>query len=256
MPQVSRTDPCLSGERLRGDDFPPEEVERWFREEREAYFSLRDRSDPRYEYHALNRRHAWRHLPPRDFESALLFGGARGDEILPIAPRVRQVTILDPAAGFRSERSVEALPSGDLPFPAGAFDLITCFGALHHVANVTHVLREMRRCLRPGGYAVIREPTISMGDWRRPRPGLTKNERGIPLLLLREMLNRAGFRVLRESRCVFPAVRRLWPGRPYDSTFAVALDSLLSRLFSFQCAYHPTRWWRRLQPAAAAYVLT
>lgn len=46
---------------------------------------------------------------------------------------------------------------------------------------------------RYGYHALIREPTISTGNWRRPRPGLTRRERGISKPILRAVVERAGF---------------------------------------------------------------
>ena len=48
-------------------------------------------------------------------------------------------------------------PSGALPVADGHFDLATCFGVLHHVPNVSAVVAELARCLRPGEKA---EPLI------------------------------------------------------------------------------------------------
>lgn len=42
-----------------------------------------------------------------------------------------------------------------LPFVDGAFDQITCFNVLDHVADAPAVIREMRRALRPGGAARV-----------------------------------------------------------------------------------------------------
>ena len=69
---------------------------------------------------------------------------------------------------------VKPVESGNLPFDDACFDLLTCFGVLHHIPNVSHVVGELARCLKPGGYALMREPVISMGDWRQPRAGLTR----------------------------------------------------------------------------------
>src|SRR5438034_6737267 len=41
---------------------------------------------------------------------------------------------------FRS-RYVKPRTNGDMPFDRETFDLITCFGVLHHIANISHVMR-------------------------------------------------------------------------------------------------------------------
>ncbi len=42
-----------------------------------------------------------------------------------------------------------------LPFPDNAFDVVYSNGVIHHTPNTDHVVREMRRVLRPGGKAII-----------------------------------------------------------------------------------------------------
>lgn len=77
-----------------------------------------------------------------------------GDEFLPIIEHIARISILDPTdaipvasiEGVRVEYR-EPLPSGDLPFPDGEFDLVLCFGVLHHIPNVSHVPKEIDRCL-------------------------------------------------------------------------------------------------------------
>lgn len=50
-----------------------------------------------------------------------------------------------------------------LPFSDGAFDLVICDAALHHAEDLSTVVRECRRILRPDGWLYIqREPTLSI----------------------------------------------------------------------------------------------
>lgn len=258
---------CLNGERLFGDDFPPDEIERWFDGEKEGFAALwiGNGADYQYEYHALNHAHGFRYLPPRSFAHALSIGGAYGHELLPVLSSISRVTILEPSDLYESGelqgvpiRYVKPTPLGDMPFGDATFDLATCFGCLHHIPNVTRVMRELYRCLMPGGFALIREPIVSMGDWRRPRPGLTKMERGIPLRLFRSILADAGFAIQRESLCVFPLVPKLtflFGRYVWNSRSAVALDRALARAFSWNVRYHPSRLWEKLLPTAVQYVL-
>ena len=135
------------------------------------------------------------------------------------------LTVVDPSQAFVCDR-VHGIPAtyvkpaadGTLPFGDGAFDLITCLGVLHHIPNVSRVLSELYRCLACGGYALLREPVISMGDWRLPRRGLTRRERGIPLPLFRRLLRETGFELASERLCLFPPIPRLWRGQCSPST--------------------------------------
>jgi len=207
----------FAGRRLWGDDFTLDEIEEWFRDETNAYFEMaaKDRARYSYDYHELNRLHGYRLLPSGRLGKVLCFGGAYGDEVQPIAARCDGITIVDPGTfsnpaidgtpvEYRSPNMLGAISAAD-----AEFDLITCLGALHHVPNVSAVIGEFARCLKPGGYALIREPIVSMGDWRQPRPGLTKRERGIPLPFLIRAIEDAGLEIRRMTRCVFPLTSRI-----------------------------------------------
>jgi SAM-dependent methyltransferase len=258
---------CLRGEKLHGDDFSIDAIQEWFDDEREAYANLgaKDRESYRYGYHALNTEHGFRHLPDRRFERALSFGGAYGDELLPVIARVNSVVISDPSDAF-GVCEIRGVPvdytkpraDGTIPFAACSFNLLTCFGVLHHIPNVSTVIAEFYRCLAPDGYALVREPVISMGDWRKPRRGLTMRERGIPLGIMRDILRRAGFTIVRETLCMFPLTYRLrWFLREpvFNYRGVVAWDRWLGGLFGRNVRYNATRPWHRFRPAAAFYVL-
>ncbi len=260
--------PYFDGTRLYGDDFSAGEIDSWFRDEREGYAGLgaQDRSRYDYVYHALNRAHGYRWLPDRSFSNVLGLGSAYGDEFEPIASRIQHLTILEPSAAFRKPfrrtiptRYVEPDASGTLPFTDGQFDLINCLGVLHHIPNVTHVVRELYRCLHPDGFALIREPVVSMGDWRQPRPGLTKRERGIPYPLFLRIVCDAGFEIVRASLCVFPVLPRivqaLGKPDPYNSTMLVTLDRLMSAAFAWNLRYHARTAFQKLRPSSAYFVL-
>ena len=260
-------DVYLSGEALYGDDFDSEQVSAWYADEKEGYSSLgaKDPASYRYVYHALNAYHAYRFLPATSFDHALGFGAAYGDEFLPIAARIGAITVVDPSEVFRKDRIggvaatwVKPSPDGRLPLESGTFDLITCLGVLHHIPNVSFVVGELARVLRPGGWMVMREPIHSMGDWTRPRRGLTKRERGIPVAILRRIVQSSGLETRRMSFCGFPAVPRLFHVvRPdiYNSPFAVRVDSLLSAMFSWNVSYHPRTFLQRLRPTSVFLIL-
>lgn len=205
-------DEYLEGKKLYGDDFSPEEIEQWFKDEEEAYANLgaKDRPENYYGAHALNHAHSFRYLLPRRFPSVLSLGGATGEELRPLLSRMEKITILEPSQAF-PVKAIAGVPveyvkprsSGIMPFRDESFDLATCFGCLHHVPNVSTVVRELFRCLRPSGIALIREPIVSMGDWRRERAGLTKRERGLPLPIFRAIVRSAGFTIVKETRCIF-----------------------------------------------------
>lgn len=257
------------GDRLYGDNFSIEEINNWFLDESEGYANLgsKDRSSYVYGYHELNKFHGFRFLKGRNFDNVLGIGSAYGDEFIPIANNLSKITIIDPSDAFCDTTEILSIPcvyrkpnaSGDMSFEDGFFDLISCLGVMHHIPNVSHVLRECGRCLRKGGVMLLREPITSMGDWRKPRLGLTKRERGIPLHLMDEMISLAGLRVVHKSLCHFPVVPKVakkFGVAAYNSQLLTAIDSLLSILFSWNLKYHRTRSFEKFGPAAVYYVLT
>jgi SAM-dependent methyltransferase len=257
----------LEGKALYGDDFTQEQIAEWYTDEEEGYANLgaKDSAAYSYGYHAWNRLHAYRYLPKGPFEQVLGFGSAYGDELLPIISRVRAVTIVDPSAAFVREKVhgvhatyIKPSPSGHLSLPDDAYDLITCFGVLHHIPNVTRVVHELARVLKPGAHMVLREPIVSMGDWRQPRRGLTKRERGIPLQILEKIVRGVGLITVKRSLCGFPLTPRVFrPMRSgvYNSSLATWFDAALSRIFAWNVTYHARHPLQRLRPTAAFFVL-
>ncbi len=260
---LSSFEKYADGKTLYGDDFSPEEIESWFQDEREGYSNLPYEFRPGlYSYHALNWRHGFRHLPARPFEHLLSVGGAYGDELLPVLDRAGKVTILEPSGIFSNPRFeyVKPCASGRMPFADNEFDLVTCFGVLHHIPNVSMVVRELARCAKPGGWLLIREPIHSMGDWDRPRSGLTRRERGIPLPVLRQIMADAGLQIMHERRCTFPLIAHLDRFRKkedyvYNSRLMTALDDFVSNLPFLSRRYHATNLVQRLRPWSVSIVL-
>jgi SAM-dependent methyltransferase len=147
---------------------------------------------------------------------------------------------------------------GSIPFDAGSFDLISCLGVLHHVPNVTAVVREIFRCLSRTGVTLIREPIISMGDWGQPRRGLTKRERGIPLRLFQGIVTEAGFRIRHESLCGFPAIPRLaamFGVAAYNNRAMTKIDALASSVLRRNVRYHAKNMVQKIRPTSAYFVL-
>jgi SAM-dependent methyltransferase len=251
------------GNALYGEDLSADEIETWFRDEERGYFGLHhDRRPGAYTYHALNVYHGFRHLPTTSFQHVLGFGSAFGDELEPILDRAHKVTILEPANGFARDRFVyvKPSPSGRMPFDNNTFDLITCFGVLHHIPNVSTVMGELARCLTPGGWLLIREPVVSMGDWDEPRPGLTARERGIPWNIMRRIVRDVGLvpgrgRLCGHSLSFF--VERLLPKgyAVYNSPWLVRIDDRLSNLPIWPRKYHATNAFQKLRAGSAFLVL-
>jgi SAM-dependent methyltransferase len=50
--------------------------------------------------------------------------------------------------------------SAPLPFNAASFDVVTCMETLEHLHDTDHIVSEIRRLLRPSGYAIVAVPRL------------------------------------------------------------------------------------------------
>lgn len=254
----------FSGEKLYGDNFNIKEIKKWYKDEEEGYSSLIDNSYV-YEFHALNKKHGYRKIKNiKNFKRVLGFGSAYGEELLPIINKIGEVYIIEPSEKLRADnikgkkiKYKKPQVSGKLDFPDDYFDLITCFGVLHHIPNVSFIMKEFSRVLKKGGIILMREPIVSMGDWRKKRFGLTKRERGIPLKLLRDMAKKNSLEIISEKKVLFPITRRINIGKIHsgDSDFFIFIDSMLSYIFSWNRTYHARNFFHKLRPQSVFYVL-
>ena len=124
------------------------------------------------------------------------------------------------------------------------------------------MLRKVARCLVPGGYPCLREPSVSMGDWRRPRGGLARRESGIPSCVFRRALMDTRLETLTENRWIFGPMgkagrllRRWLPIYANDSRLLVGVDALLCRIFSSNTTYHTENPILQFRPTAVAFVV-
>ena len=237
MPSAPVPDELL-GLQLHGDGLDDAGLRAWFADEQDGYADLVAPGDADDDVASLgyaNRFHAFRWLGSRTFERCLALGPASGREYAPLAGRVGSFLAIEPGrrfwrptiAGSPAEYRLPTL-RGTIDLPDGACDLAGSFGVLHHIPNVAEVLAELARVLRLGAPFVLREPIVSLGDFRQPRPGLTRNERGIPHRMMDELLRDAGF-VVRAKRFVnFPGTReipwRLGLAGAWDNPVVVRLD--------------------------------
>jgi SAM-dependent methyltransferase len=264
---VEKIDVYLSGKLLYGNDFNADQIAEWYADEREGYASLgaKNAASYKYGYHALNVHHAFRHLRKGLFPHVMGFGSAYGEEFLPIISSIGRLTIVDPSDAFASE-SVHGVPatyikpsvSGSVPLEDDTVDLITCLGVLHHIPNVSFVIGEFMRTLKPGGTVLLREPIVSMGDWRKPRRGVTKRERGIPVHILRRMVLETGLIIERQGYSGFPLTPRLFRylrSGVYNSGIATKIDACLAAAFAWNTTYHARNVFQRLRPTSVFLIL-
>lgn len=257
----------LSGEQLYGDDFTLEEIKEWFKDEEEAYAELGAKERDLYEYcyHGINIKHGYSLLPEKRFTKVLGFGSAWGDELKPIITQIDEIVILDPSEAFIANE-IDGVPTiyikpnvnDSIDCESNGFDLITCFGALHHVPNVSSMIGEMYRCLKEGGYLLLREPTVSMGDWRKPRGRLTKRERGIPIKIFDEIVKDKGFEIVSRHRMMFPCLRvlgKFMRGSVWNSRVVLFFDRIFCFLVGWNNIYHAVNPFQKIRPTSVFYVL-
>lgn len=141
-----------------------------------------------------------------------------------------------------------AIASGlDLPFANETFDIIYIQHVLHHIGDVDRALREVRRCLKPGGVLFLVEttednPIIRWG--RRLYPKWLGDEINAPFYFveLKETLVQDGFKV--ETAAQYSVFFWLWEILPDQfpimeklTPLFVAIEQVLVKAFRNQSAH-------------------
>lgn len=260
----------LSGEALWGDDLPLKGLEDWYASEKSGYYDLATKyySDgasfhetENYEYEALNHLHAFGYVEARHWDTCVALGCATGADVAPLSKAVDRYIAIEPAEKWwRSE--IGGKPAeffapdiqGTMPVASETADLFVSLGVLHHIPNVSHVLRESARVLRKGGLLVLREPISSMGRWWEPRAGLTPNERGLPEGWLRRALRNSGYSVLRWRHCMFSPLSvlsgKLKLSSPYRYRSFCLADWMFSEATAFNSTYYRPSFARKFAPGS------
>jgi len=152
---------------------------------------------------------------------------------------------------FGAESVIAPQVDGTIKLPDDSVDLVMAFSVLHHIANVSFVVQEVGRILRPGGPFITREPCSSMGDWSEPRCS-TPNERGISAKLMVQIAQSAGLRNLpgqRPGPVLFAALNLTLKWFSKNITLweksVRRCDRLLNRLISGNDWYWRDSWWQK-----------
>jgi SAM-dependent methyltransferase len=255
----------FSGKELYGDDFDEAGIRRWYTEEENAYYELVESYESYvYGHHALNEFYAYRFLPG-PYGCCVAIGCASGDDVAPLGNRVDHFVAIEPAEkwwkpeiGGRPARYLKPSLYGDIPMADASADLVVCLAVLHHIPNVSHVFSEMVRVLRPGGKMVVREPISTMGDWRKPRRGVTRNERGFPPGWLERKAQSFGLRIERAKYCSFPLtwhLAKMFGLLPaFNNPTMVRLDAVLSQLMRWNLHYYRDSFFKKIAPGVMSFV--
>jgi hypothetical protein len=108
---------------------------------------------------------------------------------------------------------------------------------------------------------LLREPTIPLGNWDYPRFQRTPRERGIPLLLMPQIVIDSGLQIVSQRRyhfCLVPRMQRLLPKKHkqvYNLRWFTALDDYFCNLPVWSREYHITNFLKKFRPWAVSLVL-
>lgn len=105
-------------------------------------------------------------LPPQ--ARVLELGAGAGAQSLELIKRGFDVVALDvPDSNYKQQRlmPITEYDGQTFPFPDGSFDVVFSSNVLEHIANLSQIYSEIRRVLRPDGYAVHVLPTHVWRFW-------------------------------------------------------------------------------------------
>lgn len=265
MSDISMND-YFSGKLLYGEDLTDDAVDRWFFIEKEdTDFGAKNCINKNnYYYHAINKFHGFNWIGNKNNLTVLAIGGAYGNELLPVINKITGIYILEASSYFKNDtingvpkNYLKADPQGHIPLEDNTVDLVTCFWVLHHLPKITPTISEIHRVLKPGGFALIRDYTGSMGDWTKKRAGASGHERGIPLNIFRKVISESGLEIVRERKCIFSDNDKLEKSgiHPYNSNLFTRLDDIICNYVPWKYKYHPTNIFDKIRPSCVFYVL-
>jgi SAM-dependent methyltransferase len=259
-----------AGRKLWGDDFNLDEIGEWYQMEENACFEIyQERGQiergkmPNNDY--LHWQYGYKHaLAGRgSLGKTLGLGSGNGEEFRPVRKFIEHLYIVESAEGyFKNDATTsyaKAQTDGTLVFADEFFDTLVNIAVLHHIPNLSHVLRELYRVLKPGGVCLVKEPITTLGPWHVPRKaGLAPCERGFPRDLLEKIVRQTGFEIIRRTYFEFPPLRHVRDRGgvdTYNSAFWTKLDRLCCRLTDWNYRYHRTSFFQKLAPSYVFLVL-
>jgi len=254
------------GHKLWGDDFGADEIREWYQLEENACFNIYDqgrRRMPNNDYLHWQNGYRWALNGRSTLGKVLGIGSGNGEEFRPVRKWIEHLYIVESADGyFQNDAAttyVKAQVDGSLNFADNFFDTSVNIAVLHHIPNVSHVLRELFRVLKPGGICLVKEPITTLGSLHLPRKnGLCPCERGFPRNLLDTMASQAGFEIVRKNYFEFPPLRHVRDRGgidTYNSKFWTGLDRLCCKLTDWNYRYHRHGWFQKLAPSYVFLIL-
>ena len=253
------------GQGLVGDDFSDDQLKRWFEQEKEAFFEHdagNSDIDPWYSYmRYVNEALGFSHVGASG--SMLVIGPGNGAEVSRFAHW--SLTFVEASDSFKSvlkDRFPTAVvihpqPSGQMELEAASQDVTCALSVLHHIPNVSAIIREIARVTRQQGLFLVREPCSSMGDWRKPR-STTPNERGIAANLLVQIARERGFDLVKKTPILFEPINRFLKRTigftviPFGILYGI--DRVASAIVALNDRYWRDTLLKKIGPSSYFYV--
>lgn len=253
-----------SGHKLYGDDFTHPQILEWYQDEEHASYEIYKGVDTT-QYNALNWHYAFRHIDKNFYDKCVALGIADGKDIEPFTRNIGEIFGVEPEErwwrdkiGSAKAKYLKPAFDGKISLETCSCDLSICLGVLHHIPNVSYVVGELSRVLKKDGIAVFREPVTMMGDFRFPRLRMSPHERGIPPEIFKKILKDSGMTikqfVLFDNPIVSRSAQKIGIKKPYDSEFIVKMDSMASKLFTWNMHYYPKNIFEKIAPSSVFVV--
>lgn len=123
------------------------------------------------------------------FRELGLFGKVRGRAVLHFAPEPKFGPLIEqagPASYVRADLTptapgIERIDMLAIPYAEGHFDFVIANHVMEHVADDAKALSELRRVLRPGGFAILQTPFSNVLDHTISDPGVIAGEARLQL---------------------------------------------------------------------------
>lgn len=262
------------GSYLVGDDFTDEQLILWFSQEQEAFYeddAGNSEEDPWYAYmRFVNEVLGFEPIRATaiPLKSMLVIGPGSGVEVqkFPLSNPDCQLNFLEASEHFKvqlrerfpTSHVIMPLFTGEIALEDNTQDVVCAFSVLHHIPNVSKVISEVSRVMRPGGFFIVREPCSSMGDWRGPRSA-TPNERGISRQMMLDIAERAGF----ELEClpvpiilepINKIIKRTIGFKNIPFPILYRVDRMLSRFAAINDHYWRDSFLKKIGPSSYFYL--
>ncbi len=254
-----------------GDDYSASQIQEWYLEEEGYSDKFTSGRAPRFErlyevcddYYAFNR-----HFKPTKESRVLSFGCAEGNDLERFYARYGFELFGIDASASLIEVFKRKFPKGivrkanilgQIDFDDNYFDYVTALAVLHHIPNVTYVLGELARVLKPNGTIIIKESISTMRPKGRVliKEGLSPRERGCSKEFYLDRFERYGLFLVDVKYAGFPPLTFLayktgMAGRVPHIMFGA--DFVLSQVMGRYASYQRETLLQRCMPGSAYFV--